>query len=107
MIKYKWEFAERGKITTGGLGVGYFCFTDFVGEYTSFIDVKTQMKKHIIEKLNWKKLHNHLSEDGNDEYNEYFDMWGKKCRWTNAKKKFIKKLKKKNLIIIDNSWLIR
>lgn len=105
MTKYKWEFAERGNIRIEGMGMGYFGPSDNVGEYTTFIDAKTQMKKHIIEKLEHKRLHRHLKEDGEEEYSEYFGSWNKKHRWTNAKKKFLKQLKKQNLIIIDKEWL--
>ena len=105
MTKYKWEFAERGVIMCRGLGSSYFGPTFPAGEYTTFIDAKTQMKKHVITELDYKKLHEHLADHGKKEYDSHFGHWSTKTRWVEIREKFIKKLNKKNLIIIDKEWL--
>lgn len=101
-----WEFAERGDITTGGCGLGYIYISGFMGEFTTFICSKTQMKKHVITKLNHKALHKHLKENGEEEYSEYFDSWGKKIRYCNAREEFISKLNKEKLTIKSKEWLV-
>ena len=104
--KYKWEFAERGNVYISGGGLDYFMISSFIGEYTTFIDSKSQLKKHVIRKLDWKKLHKHLSENGEKEHSWYFKTYSKKSRYSNVVEKFIDKLNKESLTIIDKDWLV-
>ena len=108
MTKYKWEFAERGLISGDGMnGFSSVLCGIIFGEYTTFIDSNTEQKKHVIKDLDYKELHKHLKENDVEYIQTHGPYKGDKetqCRWVNINKKFIKKLNKKNLTIIDKDW---
>lgn len=106
MTKYKWEYVEHGYITIEGWNMCSKVELKNVGEYTTFIDVKTNHKKHIITNLGVKELKDHLDEDGGRGYSTLWETYYIKKRYCNVRDKFIKKLNKKSVTIIDKDWLL-
>ena len=100
-----YEFAERGNISIEGMdGIDVF-YHELVGEYTTTINIKTQKKKHIIKNLNYKKIKEELKKHGEPYKSPFWKTMLQKKRWVSVRKKFIPKLNKENVVIIDNDWL--
>jgi len=106
MVKYNWEFVERGILSGMGFGVSYYSFPTF-GEYTSFIDAKTNMKKHVIENFNLQEMREFIKkqgkmEEGTGPYKGTFNAFS---GYLNFNKKFVEKMKEGNFEIIDKEWI--